>query len=160
MAKHTTWTVEMDAYLRHHYYEKSASAIAKTFNITKSAVLRRAKELKIPSKANTKHAIFRRYGDDELAFIKANIETLGLKGVAAKLNRTPEGIRKCANRLGIMTGTVNHPLTDEERSILTAYITSKTYRELGSMLGRGEEETRWHARQLGLSKQTSKGRTS
>lgn len=95
------------------------------------------------------------YTPDENLFIEEQMKTLGVDKIAELLGRSPEAIRKKANRLGIFTGSKLHPLSASERECIERHITSKTYREIGQLIGRGEEETRWHARMLGLSRRKS-----
>ncbi len=142
----------MDRYLRCYYHRKTARYLAGKLGIDKSAVLRRARVLNIASKLAAGTALKSVYREEEVVFIHDNIKQLGVAGIANKLNRTPEAIRRKANRMDLYTGTRNKPLSDSERQIILENIETKTYRELAKLLNRGEEETRWHARTLGLSR--------
>lgn len=142
----------MDAYLRRYYHRKSASHIAEKLGVTKSALLRRARSLEIQSKRAAGTALKAEYSEKDIAFIRDNLKALGVERVAKKLNRTSEGVRRKANRLGVYTSTRNKPFSHTERQIILESIETKTYREIAKILNRGEEETRWHARRLGLSR--------
>jgi len=152
MAKKIKWTKQMDRYLRCYYHRKSAMYLAGKLELSKSAVLRRARSLNITSKYEAGTAQKSQYSEGDISFIRENIAKMGAENVAKELNRSPESIRKKAYRIGIRLGTRNKPLSDKERQILQDNIETKTYREIAKMLNRGEEETRWHARRLALSR--------
>lgn len=150
------WTKKMDRYLKKHYHNKTASQIASELFISKTAVIRRAKKLNIESKTSAGTSMRAAYTPDETLFLEEHLKALGVEKVAELLGRSPEAIRIKANRLGLLTGTKFRPLRDYERECIERYITSKTYKEIGQLIGRGEEETRWHARMLGLSRRKSR----
>jgi hypothetical protein len=146
------WTKKMDRYLKRHYHSKTASQIASELFISKTAVIRRAKKLNIESKTSAGTSMRAAYTPNDKLLIEEQLKTLGVERVAELLGRSPEAIRIKANRLGLLTGTKLRPLSTSERECIERYITSKTYKEIGQLIGRGEEETRWHARMLGLSR--------
>jgi hypothetical protein len=152
MPKKIKWTKQMDRYLRCYYHRKSAMYLAGKLELSKSAVLRRARSLNITSKYEAGTAQKSQYSEGDISFIRENIVKMGAKNVANELNRSPESVRKKAYRIGIRLGTRNKPLSEKEQQILKDNIETKTYRELAKLLNRGEEETRWHARKLGLSR--------
>lgn len=152
MTTRIDWTAKMDAYLRRYYHRKSASHIAEKLGVTKSALLRRARSLEIQSNRAAGTALKAEYSEKDIAFIRDNIKALGAQDIAKKLNRTSEGVRRKANRLGVYISTRNKPLSHTEQQVLRRNIATKTYREIAKILNRGEEETRWHARRLGLSR--------
>src|SRR5690554_1888762 len=152
MTTRIDWTAKMDAYLRRYYHRKSASHIAEKLGVTKSALLRRARSLEIQSKRAAGTALKAEYSEKDIAFIRDNIKALGAQDIAKKLNRTSVGVRRKANRLGVYISTRNKPLSHTERQIILESMETKTYREIAKILHRGEEETRWHTRRLGLSR--------
>lgn len=152
MPKRIKWSKQMDRYLRCYYHRKSVKYLAERLGIKKSAVLRRARKLEIQSKREAGTALKALYREEEVVFIHDNIKQLGVAGVASKLNRTSEAVRRKANRLGLYTNSRNKPLSHSEQQIIKDNIETKTYRGIAKLLGRGEEETRWHARRLGLSR--------
>lgn len=151
MTKTTVWTTQMDGYLRRNYHHKTAADIAKKLCVSKPALLRRARKLNIDSKQSAGTALSRHYTSDEIAYIRENFEALGIDEIAVRLHRSPEGVRRKANKIGLKTASTVRQFTDEEAQILKANINFKTYREIGLLINRGEEETRWHARRLKLT---------
>lgn len=146
----------MERYLKKYYHSKTASHIARELVISKAAVIRRAKKLNIESKTSAGTSMRAAYTPDEKLILKEQLKTSGVEKVAELLGRSPEAIRKKANRLGLFTGSKLHPLSASERDCIERHIASKTYKEIGQFIGRGEEETRWHARMLGLGRRKSR----
>ena len=93
----------MERYLKKHYHSKTASHIARELVISKAAVIRRAKKLNIESKTSAGTSMRAAYTPDEKLFLEEQLKTLRVNKIAELLGRSPEAIRKKANRL-------NHPL--------------------------------------------------
>lgn len=152
MAKHNVWSKSMDRYLKANYHKRTAREIAERLEVSKAAVMRRARKLSLESKAYAATAERRAYTDDELKFIQENAQKLSIEKVAKHLNRSSDAVRKKANRMNLLTATKVRPFTEDELSFIRDNIASMSYRELAAMLSRGEEQTRWYARQLGLKR--------
>lgn len=155
MAKHNAWSKSMDRYLKTNYHKRTARQIADRLEISKSAVLRRAKKLSLESKAYSATAERRTYTDDELKFIQKNAQKLSIERIAEQLNRSSDAVRQKANRMNLLTATKVRPFTDDELNFIRDNIASMSYREIATMLNRGEEQTRWYARKLGLKRPRS-----
>lgn len=142
----------MDRYLKANYYKRTARQIAGRLEVSKAAVMRRAKRLSLGSKAYAATAERRAYTDDEIRFIQQNAQKLSIEKIAEHLNRSSDAVRQKANRMNLLTATKVRPFTDDELNFIRDNIASMSYREIAAMLGRGEEQTRWYARRLGLKR--------
>ena len=152
MAKHNVWSKSMGRYLKANYYKRTARQIAGRLEVSKAAVMRRAKRLSLGSKAYAATAERRAYTDDEIRFIQQNAQKLSIEKIAEHLNRSSDAVRQKANRMNLLTATKVRPFTEEELNFIRDNIASMSYREIAAMLGRGEEQTRWYARRLGLKR--------
>lgn len=150
MAKFTIWTEEMDLTLLDEYEIKSATALAMELGVSKQALIRRARKIGVPKKAYSLKAVKRNYLQSEDDFIRANVFELGVKAVAEKLNRSEEGIRGRAKRLGVSVGDIKW--TDEEKALLLKYYRTLTYGVIGLLVGKSEDAVGFYARSIGLKK--------
>jgi transposase len=155
MAKHNVWSKSMDRYLKANYHKRTAREIAERLEVSKSAVLRRAKKLNLESKAYATTAERRVYSDDEIRFIQESAQKLSIEKIAEHLNRSSDAVRKKANRMNLLTATKVKPFSEDELNFLRDNIGSMSYRGIATMLNRGEEQTRWYARKLGLKRPRS-----
>ena len=155
MAKHNVWSKSMGRYLKANYYKRTARQIAGRLEVSKAAVMRRAKRLSLGSKAYAATSERRAYNDDELRFIQESVGKLSIEKVAEHLNRSSDAVRQKANRMNLLTATKVRPFTEEELNFIRDNIASMSYREIATMLNRGEEQTRWYARKLGLKRPRS-----
>lgn len=146
MAK-TKWTEKDDQYLTAFYHLKPATTLAKHLKISKQSVLRRAKKLNLGSKHTLRTAQRRRYSSDEDRYIFEYLKKHGAAHIALALQRTEQGIRNRAKRLGIQLGHPTSGLTPKQEQVILESLPHKTYHEIGELLGKSGEAIRWHCRQ-------------
>ena len=142
----------MDEYLKQNYELLSARQIAAKLNISKHAVLRRVNKLDLHFKRHLVTAICRAYSSDETDFIIANATKLDVAQIAEKLGRTEDSVRSKAKRMKVSLAARVRRLSADEQTLVEKNYGVMTYREIGKLINRSEEQTRWHARQLGLTR--------
>lgn len=142
----------MDKYLKQNYELLTARQIAAKLNISKHAVHRRVNKLKLPCKRHLETALCRAYSSDEAEFIKANACKLNVSQIAVALGRTEDSVRSKSKRMKISLATKVRPLSTEEQIFIEKNYKVMTYREIGELINRSEEQTRWHTRTLGFKK--------
>lgn len=141
------WTTKDDQYLASFYHLKPATELAKHLKVSKQSVMRRAKKLQLGSKNDLGTAQRKRYALEEDRYISEHIKKHGAAHVATALQRTEEGIRSRAKRLGIKLADPTKSLTPEQEQVILDNLPDKTYHEIGVLIGKSGEAVGWHCRQ-------------
>ena len=145
------WTREEDAELMRlrqlgRTYAQCAEAVGRTVSACWSRMAWLAKAAERESLAPNP------WTREEDARLRELWSVLSVAQIAERLGRTPKGVYRRANRLGLTCGNqaAKVPWTPEEDKVLKEHIGAMTYAEIGELLGRTEKSVKQRALSLNV----------
>lgn len=145
------WTEKDLAYLRQHYTQQPVTVTIQALGRSKSAITQKAMQLGL-SRVVTSSGTGSQWSPKEKAFVRENIDRLGLEACAAELNRSVESVRSHTKREGIKLNRMPRPgekgsdWSDEDIQFMRDNLLHMGYSGVAKELGRTTEATRWQAK--------------
>ena len=140
------WSKEEDIYIRAHYHEDGALAVAKTIRRSCGSVRKRAHYLKI-----SRHRAQKSWSREEDAQLKKLRKTRTSREIALILGRTRASVLSHVSEIGLSTPP-REPWTTRELETVRKYYPNTSMRKLSHMLGRSPSAVHKMVARAGIKK--------